>query len=263
MWNKKGALLLCLSPHGGGGFFIVESLFATFFSMWWQFCYVFLRMGGGFFHNLKAFFAHFFLLEAFLLRLSPYGGLFTPFKSLSATFFSMWGPFYYVVLLMGGFFHYLKALLLRFSLFGELFSPFKGLSATFFSMWIEAFLLRFSCGGGGGFFHLLKAFLLLFFSRWGCCFVFMGTLFGLPPPPYQNFGGGLMPACPLTPMSNMQYNHSLTASCHFRNILKIVTMYFLIYIFSWLTIFKSENGTKTTFSNSKYCFLSIYGIYFY
>ena len=105
-------------PMGGGGFFIVESLFATLFSMWWQFCNVFLRIGRLFFHNLKAFFAPFFHVEAFLLRLSPYGGLFPPLKSLSATFSSMWGPLYYVFLLMGG-----------------LFSLFEGPFARFFSFW--------------------------------------------------------------------------------------------------------------------------------
>ena len=157
---------------------------------------------------------------------------FSPFKSLSATFSSMWEPFYYVFLLMWGSFHYLKALLLRFSPFGGPFSPFKGFSATFF-LYVEAFLLRFSCGEG--FFHLLKAFLLLFFSMWECCFWFYGDPFWLALPKVRR---GLMPACPLTPMSSMQYNHSLTASCHFRGILKIVTKYFLIYIFAWLTIFK-------------------------
>ena len=147
----------------------------------------------------------------------------------------MWGPFYYVFLLMGGFFYYLKALLLRFSSFGRPFSPFKGLSATFF-LYVEVFLLRFSCGGRA-FFHLLKAFLLLFSPCGSVVFGFMGTLFGLPPP-LPKFRRGLMPACPLTPTSSMQYNHSFTASCHFRDILKIVTKYFLTYIFAWLTIFK-------------------------
>ena len=46
-----------------------------------------------------------------------------------------------------------------------------------------------------------------------------------------------MSVCPLTPMSNMQYNRSLTASCHFRDILKLVTKHFLIYISIWLTTF--------------------------
>ena len=131
----------------------------------------------------------------------------------------------------GDFFHSLKALLPRFSPFGGPFSPFKGLSATFFlyvTMW-RPFCYVFLVGG---FFHLLKAFLLLFSPCGGVVFVFMGTLFGLPPLP--KFWHRLMPACPLTPMSNMQYSHSLMASCHFRNILKIVTNYFLIYIFAWL-----------------------------
>ena len=129
---------------------------------------------------------------------------------------------------MGGFFHYLKAFFHRLK---------EGLSATFF-LYVEAFLLCFSCEGGGAFFHLLKAFLLLFFSMWECCFWFYRDPFWLAPPPLPKFWWGLMPACPLTPMSSMQYNHSLTASCHFRDILKIVTKYFLIYIFAWLTIFK-------------------------
>ena len=201
MWNKKGALLLRLSPNGGGGFFIVESHFATLFSMWWQLCYVFLRMGR-LFSQFKGLFCSFFShVEAFLLRLSPDGGPFSPFKSLSATFF----------------------------------------------LYVKAFFLRFSCGGGGGggggFFYLLKAFLLLFFSMWECCFWFYGDPFWLAPP-LPKFWRGLMPACPLTPMSSMQYNHSLMASCHFRDILKIVTKYFLIYIFGWLTIFKIRKRSK-------------------
>ena len=85
--------------------------------------------------------------------------------------------------------------------------------------------------------YLLKAFLLLFSPCGSVVFGFMGTLFSLPHP-LPKFRRGLMPACPLTPMSSMQYNHSLTASCHFRDILKIVRKYFLIYIFAWLTIFK-------------------------
>ena len=152
-WNKKGAFLLRLSPHGGG-FSIVESLFATFFA---------------FFHNIKAFFAPFFHVETFLLCLSPYGGLFSPFKSLSATFFSMWGLFCYVFSPYGGLFSLFEGP------FGEPFSPFKGPYLLLFFLYVEAFLLRFSCGGA--FFHLLKAFLLLFFSMWGCCICFYGDLF--------------------------------------------------------------------------------------
>ena len=95
-------------------------------------------------------------------RLSPYGGLFSPFESLSAIFFSMWGPFCYVFLLMVGHFHRLKAFLLLFFLYVEAF-------LLLFFLYVEAFLLRFSCGWEA-FFHLLKAFLLLFFSMWGCCF---------------------------------------------------------------------------------------------
>ena len=157
-------------------------------------------------------------LKAFLLLFLLCGGLFT-------TFF----------LLMWGFFHYPKALLLRFSPFGGPFSPFKGLSATFF-LYVEAFFPMFFLWGEV-FFYLLKAFLLLFSPCGSVVFGFMGPLFSLPHP-LPKFRRGLMPACPLTPMSSMQYNHSLTASCHFRDILKIVRKYFLIYIFAWLTIFK-------------------------
>ena len=135
------------------------------------------------------------------------GIFFSPFKSLSATFFLCGGLFTTFFLLMWGFFHYLKTLLLRFSPFGGPFSPFKGLSATFFSL----------CGGlvsyvflvGGAFFYLLKAFLLLFSPCGSVVFGFMGTLFSLPHP-LPKFWRGLMPACPLTPMSSMQYNHSLS-----------------------------------------------------
>ena len=153
--------------------------------MWWQFCYVFLRMWR-FFHNLKAFFAPFFHVEAFLLRLSPYGGLFSLFKSLSATFSSMWGPFYYVFLLMWGFFHYLKALLLRFSPFGGPFSPFKCLSATFF-LYVKAFLLRFSCEEG--FSPPFEGLSATFFSMWECCFWFYGDPFWLATPPTKILAG--------------------------------------------------------------------------
>ena len=83
------------------------AILATFFPVW-----------GGFFHNLKAFFALFFHVEAFLLRLPPYWGLFSPFKNLSATFSSMWGPFCYV-----------------FSPYVGLFSLFEGPFATFFCFW--------------------------------------------------------------------------------------------------------------------------------
>ena len=190
--------------------------------------------GGAFFHNLKTFFAPFFLVEAFLIRLSPYGGPFLPMKSLSATYFSMWGLFATFSPYGGGIFSLFEGPFATISPFGGPFSPFKDLSATFFSMW-RPFCYVFLMGEA--FFHLLKAFLLLFFSMWGCCFCFYGDPFWLAPA-LPKFRRGLMPACPLTPMSKMQYNHSLTASCHFRDILKIVTKYFLIYIFAWLTIFK-------------------------
>ena len=193
---------------------------------------------GGFFHNLKAFLL-LFHVGAFCYVCLLMEGPFSPFKSLPTTFFSSWGPFCYVFLLMRGFFHYLKAFLLLFFpcrafllRFSPLFfSPFKGLSATFF-LYVEAFLLCFS--PYGGLFFPFKCCFATFFSMCGCCFCFDGeTFFGLPPPPHlPNFWQVPMPACPLTPMSNMQYNHSLTASCHFCDILKIVTKYFLIYIFA-------------------------------
>ena len=145
------------------------------------------------------------------------GVLFSLFKGLSATFSSMWGPFYYVFSpYVGLFFHYLKALLLRFSPFGGPFSPFKGLSATFFSMW-RSFSYVFLVGRA--FFYPLKAFCYFFSPCGSVVFGFMGTHFSLPHP-LPKFRRGLMPAYPLTPMSSMQYNDSLTASCHFRDILK-------------------------------------------
>ena len=60
----------------------------------------------GFFHYLKA----------LLLRFSPFGGPFSPFKGLSATFFSLCGGLVSYVFLVG------RAFIL----------PFEGLSATFF-----------------------------------------------------------------------------------------------------------------------------------
>ena len=112
---------------------------------------------------------------------------------------------------MGGFFRRLKAFLLLFSLC-------QGLFATF---------------GGGGFFPPFEGLSATFFLHVGVLFL---VLWGCPPIP--KFWWGLKPACPLTPMSSMQFNHSLTASCHFRDILKIVKKYLLTYIFAWLTIFK-------------------------
>ena len=127
------------------------------------------------------------------------------------------GLFTTFFLLMWGFFYYLKALLLRFSPFGGAFSPFKGLSATFF-LYVEVFFLRFSCGES--FFLPFEGLSATFFFPCGSVvFGFIGTLFSLPHP-LPKFRRGLMPACPLTPMSSMQYNDSLTASCHFRDILK-------------------------------------------
>ena len=96
---------------------------------------------------------------------------------------------------------YLSMTLQEFDSYLSIFPPFEGLSATFF-IHVEA----------------------------GVVFVFMGIHFWLAPPPPTK----ISPACPLTLMSNiiMQYNHSLTAVCHFRDILKIVTIieYFLMYI---------------------------------
>ena len=90
---------------------------------------------GGFFRHLKA----------FLLLFSLCGGFF-------ATFFSLWGLF-----------SLFEGPLLRCSPFGRPFSPFKGLSATFF-LYVEAFLLRFSWGGGGGFFPPFGGLSATFFS---------------------------------------------------------------------------------------------------
>ena len=86
-----------------------------------------------------------------------------------------------------------------------------------------------------------------FFLHVGVLFlVLWGPFLACPTYPLPKFRRGLMPACPLIPMSSMQYSHSLTASCHFRDILKIVRKYFLIYIFAWLTIFnirkRNENN---------------------
>ena len=135
----------------GGGFFIVKSLVLYLVAI----CYVFLRMGA-FFYNIKAIFAPYFLCRGFLLRLSPYGGLFSPFKGFSVIF-SLCGGFFLCFLSLWGLFHNLKALLLRFSPFMGPFSPFKGLSATFL--------------------YYVDAFLLLLFSMWGCCFCFHGDPF--------------------------------------------------------------------------------------
>ena len=206
--------------------------------MWWQFCYVFLLMEGFFSHNLYAFFALFFPCRGFLLRLSPYGALFSPFKSLSATFISMLGLFCYVFLPYGGlFFTIRRPFCYVFLLLGGLFHHLKAFLLLFFSMW-RPFCYVFLVGGGGGFFPPFEGHSVAFFLHVGVLFLFLwGTFLACPPPP-PKFRRGLMPACPLTPMSNMQHSHSLTASCHFRDILKIVTNYFLIYIFAWLTIFK-------------------------
>ena len=158
---------------------------------------------------------------------------------------------------MGDFFHYLKVFLLLFFHVG----------AVFLLLWgpyhhLNAFLLLFSVCWG---LFAMSFFLCYFFVHVGVLFCFIGALFWLSHP-LPKFWRGPMSVCPLAPMSNMQYNHSLTASCHFRDILKIVTKHFLIYISIWLTTFifpKTERKQHNKFSNSKYCFLSIYGIYFH
>ena len=156
---------------GGGDFSSLKAFLLPFSPCGGDFGYVFPRMGRFFSQfKIKGLFCSFFHVEAFLLRLPPYGGLFSPFKNLSATFSSMWGPFCYVFspyvglfslfegpfcyvfLLLGDRFHHLKAFLLLFSLCGGIFS--------------YVFLV------GRAFFYLLKAFLLLFFSMWECCFWF-------------------------------------------------------------------------------------------
>ena len=144
------------------------------------------------------------------------GVFFSPFKSLSATFSSMWGPFYYVFSPYVGLFLLFEGPFATFFSFWGPFSPFKGLSATFF-LYVEVFFLRFSCGES--FFLPFEGLSATFFPCGNVVFGFMGTLFSLPHP-LPKFRRGLMPACPLTPMSSMQYNDSLAASCHFRDILK-------------------------------------------
>ena len=166
-------------------------------------------------------------LKAFLLPFPLCGGLFT-------TFFS----------LCGAFFHYLKALLLRFSPFRAFFHHLKAFLLLFFSMW-RPFFLRFSCVEG--FLPPFEGLSATFFLHVGVLFlVLWGPFLACPTYPLPKFRRGLMPACPLIPMSSMQDSHSLTASCHFRDILKIVRKYFLIYIFAWLTIFnirkRNENN---------------------
>ena len=233
-------MLLCLSPHGGGGdFSSLKAFLLPFSPCGGNFGYVFPGMGSVFFSQFKGFFQ-------FFAPFSPCSGFFTTFASLWGSFFRRLKAFLLLFLLCGGLFttffspyvglfHYLKALLLRFSPLGDLFHHLKAFLLLFFSMW-RPFFLRFSCGES--FFSTFWRPFCYFFSPCGSVvFGFMGTLFSLPHP-LPKFRRGLMPACPLTPMSSMQYNHSLTASCHFRDILKIVRKHFLIYIFAWLTIFK-------------------------
>ena len=167
---------------------------------------------GRLFSQFKCLFCSFFPCRGFLLRFLLMGGFLRRLKALLQLFSLCGGPFYYFFLLMGGFSHYLKALSLRFSLFGGPFSRLKAFLLLFFSMWRPFCYIFFV--GGGPFFHLLKAFLLLFFPMWECCFWFYGDPIWLAPPPLPKFWRGLMPACPLTPMSSMQYNHSLTANLH-------------------------------------------------
>ena len=81
-------------------------------------------------------------------------------------------------------------------------------------------------GGGGGFFPPFEGISATFFLHVGVLFLFLWGPF-LAAPPLPKFWRGLMPACPLTPMSSMQHSHSLTASCCFRDILKIATNYLL------------------------------------
>ena len=110
---------------------------------------------------------------------------------------------------------------------GGAFSLFEGFLLLFLhvgAFFLYVLLLR-------GIFQNVGAFLLLFsphLSLWAPFFWFL-------PPPYKKFLRVPMPACPLTPIGNMQCNHSLTTSCHFRD---IVSKYFLIYISVWLTTFK-------------------------
>ena len=125
-------------------------------------------------------------LKAFLLPFPLCGGLFT-------TFFS----------LCGAFFHYLKALLLRFSPFGAFFHHLKAFLLLFFSMW-RPFFLRFSCVEG--FPPPFEGLSATFFLHVGVLFlVLWGPFLACPTYPLPKFRRGLMPACPLIPMSSMQY----------------------------------------------------------
>ena len=129
-------------------------------------------------------------------------GFFRHLKAFLPLFSLCWGFFATFLFLMGGFSHYLKALLLRFSLFGRPFSPFT----------LKAFLLLFSLCGGlsapfflwGGFFPPFEGLSALFFLHVRVLFLW-GPFLACPPPPtpLPKFRPGLMPAFPLTPMSNM------------------------------------------------------------
>ena len=115
---KKGPCCYVYLPMGGGGFFIVECLFATLFSMWWQFWLRFCPYGEVF-SQFKGLFCSFF----------PCRGFFATFASLWWSFFRRLKAFLPLFLLCGGAFYYV------FSPYVELFSLFEGPFATFFSFW--------------------------------------------------------------------------------------------------------------------------------
>ena len=97
----------------------------------------------------------------------------------------------------------------------------------------DVFLIRISYGGL--FSTIRRPFCSFLSPCGGVVFCYYGDPFLACLPPTKILAGAH--ACVslgLTPMSNMQYNQSLTArACHFRDTLKIVTKYFLIYIFAW------------------------------
>ena len=118
----------------GGGFFIVESLFATFSPCGGNLA-TFFSVWGAVFSQFKGLFCSFFpcCCRGFFATFVSLWRFFLPFKSLSATFFSMLGLFCYVFFQCGGLFSLFEGPFATFfSFWGRPFPPFKGLSATFF-----------------------------------------------------------------------------------------------------------------------------------
>ena len=115
----------------GGGFFIVESLFATFSPCGGNLA-TFFSVWGAVFSQFKGLFFH-VVVEASLLRLSPYGGFFCRLKAFLPLFSLCWGFFATFFFQCGGLFSLFEGPFATFfSFWGRPFSPFKGLSATFF-----------------------------------------------------------------------------------------------------------------------------------